>query len=143
MAQLHHNNIVRYYASWIEPVITTNKPSNEELSLLLSSDATKWTDDIYNYWQNKMSYSCLFLQSEYCGDYTLKDFINDRKRMTPDRDDNMYLFAQILLGLAHCHSHQIIHRDLKPENIFLMSKNDTTCTQQLTCKIGDFGLSTV
>eukprot|EP01084_Bolivina_argentea_P229484 387299_1 len=56
----------------------------------------------------------------------------------------MHLFAQIVLGLAHCHSHKIIHRDLKPENIFLMSKhhaNDRTCTQQLTAKIGDFGLS--
>eukprot|EP00484_Ammonia_sp_Unknown_P022916 CAMPEP_0197035300 /NCGR_PEP_ID=MMETSP1384-20130603/13145_1 /TAXON_ID=29189 /ORGANISM="Ammonia sp." /LENGTH=913 /DNA_ID=CAMNT_0042465345 /DNA_START=77 /DNA_END=2818 /DNA_ORIENTATION=- len=165
------------------PLIRVNKSANEELQVLLSSDAAKSLlspypsrhtsptprqhkarrisparhgdlaevqddevetqlvamkdiKDIYNYWQNQTSYSCLFLQTEYCGRYTLKDFINTPTRIV-DRDDNMHLFAQILLGVAHIHSKNILHRDLKPENIFLVHDDNNT----ITAKIGDFGLS--
>jgi len=42
---------------------------------------------------------------------------------------------QILLALAHIHSHNVLHRDIKPGNLFLNKWKDI--------KIGDFGLSTV
>lgn len=100
-------------------------------------------DEILDFWQKKVHYSCLFLQTEYCGNYALSHFIREPHRV-PQRDDNMHLFSQILLGLAHIHSKGLLHRDLKPENIFLESNNvngDHGDVQQLTVKIGDFGLS--
>merc|ERR1712154_119755 len=115
---------------------------NEELSVLLSSDCEqslmsplkRKKEQILSYWQGQTSYSCLFLQTEYCGNYTLKDFIDSEDRMV-DREQNMHIFSQILLGIATMHSKGIIHRDLKPENIFLDKKNKLV-------QIGDFGLST-
>jgi len=46
----------------------------------------------------------------------------------------MYIFSQIVDGIAYIHSKNIIHRDLKPSNIF--ASEDGKCI-----KIGDFGLS--
>ncbi len=185
IAQLNHQNIVRYYTAWIEngpitgnnnmknkndiniekqckinskndsnvmsffdyeldhetdmtaardgvqlnpsgsiPIVRTN--SNEGLSLLLSSYSNKSlnspipsipksianisTDkNIVSYWKNHTVYSCLFLQTEYCGKYTLKDYINDPNRI-PERDNTMHILSQILLGLAHIHSKLLLHR---------------------------------
>ncbi len=100
-------------------------------------------DAIFNFWQKKEHYSCLYLQTEYCGNYALHQFIHESNRV-PDREDNMHLFSQMLLGAAHIHSKGLLHRDLKPENIFLVSNSvdgDHRDARQLTVKIGDFGLS--
>jgi len=100
-------------------------------------------DEIFDFWQRKEHYSCLYLQTEYCGKYALHHFIREPHRV-PQRDDNMHLFSQILLGTAHIHSKRLLHRDLKPENIFLVSNSEDDAhhdARQLTVKIGDFGLS--
>ncbi len=43
------------------------------------------------------------------------------------------LLAQLLLGLAHLHSHRILHRDLKPQNLLIDRSGNL--------KIADFGLA--
>jgi p70 ribosomal S6 kinase len=43
--------------------------------------------------------------------------------------------AQIVLAIAHLHTHGIIHRDLKPENILLDASGNVRLT--------DFGLARV
>jgi serine/threonine protein kinase len=45
------------------------------------------------------------------------------------------VFAQMLLGIAHCHSVKVVHRDIKPDN-FLVGGQDGQ-----TIKLADFGLS--
>jgi len=42
--------------------------------------------------------------------------------------------AQMLLGIAHCHSQKVVHRDIKPDN-FLVGGEDGVI------KLADFGLS--
>lgn len=46
------------------------------------------------------------------------------------------VFAQMLLGIGHCHGVKVIHRDIKPDN-FLVGGADGQ-----TVKLADFGLST-
>ena len=155
ISSLNHQNIVRYYGSWIEPFSNVhvvndntsdhdnnddnnndNNNNNDELQLILASDVEATTNEIITYWTQKTDYySVLFLQTEYCGNYNLKQLIQSKDRM-PEIDQIMDIFGQILLGISHIHSHQILHRDLKPENIFLI-KN----CNKLIVKIGDFGLS--
>eukprot|EP00486_Rosalina_sp_Unknown_P005144 CAMPEP_0201571092 /NCGR_PEP_ID=MMETSP0190_2-20130828/13695_1 /ASSEMBLY_ACC=CAM_ASM_000263 /TAXON_ID=37353 /ORGANISM="Rosalina sp." /LENGTH=662 /DNA_ID=CAMNT_0047995371 /DNA_START=16 /DNA_END=2004 /DNA_ORIENTATION=- len=182
ISALNHQNVVRYFGSWIEPFTTahivndlnnnqyddidnnqlddngsllnpngdipitrTDETENNDLQLILASDAANslnapTTNEIINYWTQKTDYySVLFLQTEYCGNYNLKKLIEEESRV-PDIEQIMDIFGQILLGIAHIHSHQILHRDLKPENIFLI-KNSNNKSSKFTVKIGDFGLS--
>ncbi len=47
--------------------------------------------------------------------------------------DNVIVFEQVVMGLAHVHRKGILHRDLKPANIFFFD--------EWHVRIGDFGLS--
>lgn len=73
----------------------------------------------------------LFIQTAFCGGQTLKEYLSQRKQI--DFDVNLYLFEQLVLGVATIHKKDLIHRDLKPENIFFDENN--------IIKIGDFGLA--
>lgn len=44
--------------------------------------------------------------------------------------------AQMLLGIAHCHSVNVVHRDIKPDNFLVSDYNG-----QMVIKLADFGLS--
>jgi serine/threonine protein kinase len=56
----------------------------------------------------------------------------------PDLNERVYgkIFAQMLTGIAHCHSLFVIHRDVKPDNFLVGGQNGQTI------KLADFGLST-
>ena len=45
------------------------------------------------------------------------------------------IFAQVCLGVKHCHENKVLHRDIKSQNIFL--------TQTGLVKLGDFGASRI
>ncbi len=53
------------------------------------------------------------------------------------KDEGMYYFTMILMGLQYLHSKQITHRDLKPENILI----DKQPWGEDILVIGDFGVS--
>lgn len=47
------------------------------------------------------------------------------------------VFAQMLLGISHCHGAKVVHRDVKPDNFLVGGEGGQTI------KLGDFGLSAI
>jgi serine/threonine protein kinase len=72
----------------------------------------------------------IFLVTELAQGGELFDYIKDG--VLPIQTA-LKLFAQITMGLLHCHNHGIAHRDLKPENLLLDS--------EFNIKIADFGMA--
>jgi len=64
----------------------------------------------------------LFLQMEFAGLWSLKDFIRNENRVVRKSDIRM-IVGQILKGLIVIHARGLIHRDLKPENVYIDSKS--------------------
>ena len=73
----------------------------------------------------------LYMVLEYMKGGELFHWLRQAKRFTEDRA-KLY-GAEILLALAHLHSHDIVYRDLKPENILMDEDGHLRLT--------DFGLS--
>nr|BAD01484.1 double-stranded RNA-activated protein kinase [Gallus gallus] len=113
LANLEHENIVRYYCSW------------EGTDHMIYPDSSK---------NSIVAVSCLFIQMELCEQGPLEKWIENNggnpnyHMMAQDK------FLQILKGVEYIHSKDLIHRDLKPQNIFLSYEGKI--------KIGDFGLVT-
>ena len=74
----------------------------------------------------------VYILLEYCRNYTLKDLVKRRKRVT-EYETRIYIY-QVVKALIYIHSQLIIHRDLKLGNILINDDMET--------KICDFGLST-
>lgn len=83
-----------------------------------------------DFWQEKLH---VFIVMEYCQGGDVSAVIEEGIPI-PEKRVVTWLI-QILLALAHIHSHNVLHRDIKPGNLFLNKWKDI--------KIGDFGLSTV
>ncbi|XP_054829760.1 interferon-induced, double-stranded RNA-activated protein kinase [Eublepharis macularius] len=116
LAELDHENIVRYYGCWIGKDTFESEDS-------ISDDSSRLTD-----------YKCLFIKMEFCEKGTLDDWMNQKRGTENCKDDSLMKFQQIVKGVVYIHSKNLIHRDLKPLNI-LISREDKI-------KIGDFGLVT-
>ncbi len=72
-----------------------------------------------------------YLVVEYINGVTLKEFIDNRGKLTWEET---LVFANIILGaLGHAHENGVVHRDLKPQNIML--------TRDGQLKIMDFGIA--
>lgn len=137
MANLTHNNIIRYHNSWIESRsidekvkfinshLITNVDVNSRDIVKYSSDASDWEElDESNY--NKF----LFIQMELCK-CNLREYLVENEVAI---NEKINICKQILEGVKYIHSKNYIHRDLKPSNIFLGLDGNI--------KIGDFGLVT-
>lgn len=116
LAELDHENIVRYYGCWIGEDSFKSEDS--------ISDNSSWFTD----------YKCLFIKMEFCEKETLANWMNQKRGTENCKDDSLMKFQQIVKGVEYIHSKNLIHRDLKPLNI-LISREDKI-------KIGDFGLVT-
>lgn len=125
LSKLQHNNIVRYYNSWIEPIFDDLEIEESPISNSYST-----SNEIENIEINP-DYS-FYIQMELCSNGNLGDWLNDRSII--DITTNITVCSQIIDGLDYLHNLDIIHRDLKPTNIFLCNN---------TIKIGDFGLATL
>ena len=73
----------------------------------------------------------LYVILEYCPGGPLNELLICYPSLTVDL--LIYMFQQMLIGLAYCHSNYVAHRDIKPANI-LLDKN-------LRPKYTDFGIS--
>ncbi|CAI9734436.1 eIF-2-alpha kinase GCN2-like [Octopus vulgaris] len=154
LSRLNHENIVRYYNSWMEVYQTSSEGSiasseseeiydDEEKSYDLSdvyfekSDGQEENEDDNDEDDNEElifedEARFLYIQMEYCEKKTLRLYID--KNPNKNIDEIWRLFREIVDALVYIHGQGIIHRDLKPGNIFLDSQDQI--------KIGDFGLAT-
>jgi len=76
-----------------------------------------------------------FLAMEFVEGQSLREFLQDRKRLT--LAESIPIVRQVLRAQAEAHGHGIVHRDLKPENIMVV----LGLTGELSVKVLDFGLS--
>ncbi|CAH3159577.1 unnamed protein product [Pocillopora meandrina] len=157
ISRLNHENVVRYYSSWIEIAEDVedswwqddekgdNKgfKGNIEVSVLQSGDLldteSEGSDEGVERQETGNESSAeyvrlqyLYIQMEYCEKSTLRNLIDEG--LHGDKERIWRLFREIVEGLVHIHSQGIIHRDLKPVNLFLDFRG--------RIKIGDFGLAT-
>ena len=127
LSKLQHQNIVRYYNSWIEPIFDDLDILDMEETYLSSNSYSNEIDNI----DINPDYS-FYIQMELCSNGNLGDWLTNRSII--DITTNINISTQIIDGLYYLHQLNIIHRDLKPTNIFLCNN---------TIKIGDFGLATL
>ncbi|KAJ3610476.1 hypothetical protein NHX12_022568 [Muraenolepis orangiensis] len=122
LAELQHQNIVRYYTSWLE----NNEykcPTGES-----SSSSHSSTDASVPY---------LFIQMELCKEKNLQVWIDEKNGLRRDstrRKESLDIMKKLICGVEYVHSQKLIHRDLKPANIMFALNGEL--------KIGDFGLVT-
>lgn len=72
-----------------------------------------------------------FIVMEYIKGTTLKDFLRERKSITPE--EAVHIMIQICQGVDQAHHQGVIHRDLKSQNIMI--------DDELNVKIADFGIA--
>ncbi|XP_061722144.1 eIF-2-alpha kinase GCN2-like [Cydia pomonella] len=113
MSRLEHENIVRYYNSWIE---------HEQVP-----DINKNTGEIQN--NNSVQSLRLCIQMEFC-EYTLQQVM--RSKRFKYSNNKLDYFWQILKGLIYLQRKGLFHRDLHDENILVDHEG---CV-----KIADFGI---
>ncbi|XP_037078614.1 eIF-2-alpha kinase GCN2-like [Pollicipes pollicipes] len=158
---LQHENIVRYYTSWMESEDVEEEDEEEDSgtedeTLAVVSDREDSSDSIVfeapsgaggdaaaaplsddslpragGRRSRPRARLCLCILMEYCEKSTLRTAL---PRLCANQQLLWRLFREIIEGVAHVHQHGLIHRDLKPDNIFL--------DQNEHVKIGDFGLAT-
>jgi len=133
MAQLPaHNNVVRYFTSWIEPFTPylqqfldnqreiSQQPCSASASLSSESD-TAWGDADH----------IMFIQMELCTGTTLREWIQARTKVAVD--EARHICRQLLLAIQHVHDHGFVHNDVKPDNVLICAGD--------VVKLADFGLS--
>ncbi|XP_063161740.1 interferon-induced, double-stranded RNA-activated protein kinase [Candoia aspera] len=113
LAEFNHQHIVQYYGCW------TGK------------DVFQWEDTSES---SSEQVDCLFIHMELCEKGNLWNWMQNKTKIPPCKDNSIILFQQIVEGVNYIHSKNFIHRDLKPLNIFFYRDNHI--------KIGDFGLVT-
>jgi serine/threonine protein kinase len=135
LANLSHNNIVRYFSSWVDFDFNSILKQKTITDTFLStnsdySDYSDYSDNSEHSGSLTRTYPVLFIQTELC-DFTLKDYI-DNKIENETVEMRLLYWNQIVEGVKYIHLQNIIHRDIKPSNIFFLNGQ---------IKIGDFGLS--
>lgn len=72
-----------------------------------------------------------YIIMELAGGITLKQYIQNKGRLSPK--ETVDISIQIASALSHAHKHHIIHRDIKPQNILISETG--------TIKVTDFGIA--
>jgi beta-lactam-binding protein with PASTA domain/tRNA A-37 threonylcarbamoyl transferase component Bud32 len=81
-----------------------------------------------------------YLVMEYVRGRTLREVLNDRRRLDPN--ESLAILEQILAALALAHREGLVHRDVKPENILVAAPpNGSGDLVDAVVKVADFGLA--
>ena len=154
LSKLQHQNIVRYYNSWIEDDESASESEPEEGSyscLSFEDSEEEFSEDsetdenwvfgfersegkidpcIWNKDQPEWNKKILYIQMEFCDGATLRTKMDES---SVSSNEKWQITREILKALDYIHSKNMIHRDLKPGNIFFDERNSV--------KLGDFGLA--
>lgn len=115
LRQLHHPNVVRYFA-------TESDSSFKYIAIELAEFS------LADYVEKKAS--------------ELIDSVGDKSTINSDTGSNLTLNSLYILesscnGLLHLHNHNVIHRDIKPQNILICK----TASGSYKVLLSDFGIS--
>ncbi|XP_031696625.1 eukaryotic translation initiation factor 2-alpha kinase 3-like [Anarrhichthys ocellatus] len=132
LSDLLHQNIVRYYTSWMED---SEYQGNSEST---NSSADSWAGYSSSQSADNPSAKYLFIQLELCDTRTLKAWIDEKNteslQDSERQEEGLSIAQQLVGGVEYIHSKKHVHRDLKPDNILFGLGGEV--------KIGDFGLVT-
>ena len=127
LAKLNHDNIIRYYSTWIES--TNDKTVYEDVYDTSSDFSSNSNNEIVTYSPDNDYMVIMYIQMELC-QMDLKEFTTQRSLTKKEADKIM---INILNGINYIHSKNIVHCDLTLKNILIDQNNNI--------KIADFGLS--
>jgi serine/threonine-protein kinase len=81
-----------------------------------------------------------YIVMEYVRGRTLREMLNDRRRLDPS--ESLAVLEQLLAALAVAHRAGLVHRDVKPENILIAPPpNGSGDLVDAVVKVADFGLA--
>jgi len=114
---------------------TGNKDRERKLREVEILRRLRGNDHVINfvdYWESK---GHLYIQTEFCEDGNLKDFLTQTGFKGRLDDFRIWkILLELSRGVKHIHDNGFIHLDLKPANVFIDFEG--------VLKIGDFGLAT-
>ncbi len=87
--------------------------------------------NLVNVFDQAVDRDIVYLVMEYVSGITLRQALNDFKRLDAERA--LEIFEPVMAGLAAAHGAGILHRDIKPENVLLADDGKI--------KLSDFGLA--
>ncbi|KAB5554998.1 hypothetical protein GE09DRAFT_147067 [Coniochaeta sp. 2T2.1] len=89
---------------------------------------------VVRYFDSWEEHHQLYIQTEYCEEGSLEDFLGDVGKTGRLDDFRIWkIMLELCYGIREIHDHNFIHLDLKPANVFI--------TFEGKLKIGDFGLA--
>lgn len=158
LSRLSHQNIVRYYNSWIEKQYIawfaentwefsddeesddSDSSEDSQVKIVFTKDApsSRIKEEFYYPDEEKIKNPYpgpiyIYMQMEFCEKKSLRDII-DHDSLYLHNDRLWSFFRDICNGLSYIHSQGMIHRDIKPQNILVSSLDQA--------KIVDFNLAT-
>lgn len=132
LSELVHENVARYYTSWLElsdkkRTFMSDQESETSVTPSVTPSSTAGEPMII--------YPVLHIQMELCMT-TLREYLMQRNYARQEAKNGTVeygLINGILKGMIYIHGRHILHHDLNPNNIFL--------DEELNPKIGDFGMA--
>ncbi|HEY9230902.1 MAG TPA: serine/threonine-protein kinase, partial [Blastocatellia bacterium] len=92
---------------------------------------------IYDYGEGHTPEAPAFIVMELVAGCSLRDLLEQERRLTPERA--VALMREICNGVGAAHRHEVIHRDIKPDNIIVLPPG--AHGEHETAKVLDFGIA--
>ncbi|OQR96449.1 eukaryotic translation initiation factor 2-alpha kinase [Achlya hypogyna] len=157
LASLDHENVCRYYNTWIFGTVVSASPPPTP-PRRAESDDPSYFDSVDDTPLDRVEFERtspstgdedlaptppprrqsvtlqmdVYIQMALYKGNSLQHWLHERSAVDPAA--NFMVFNQLVAGLKYIHSQGLVHRDIKPANVFL--------TEGACVKIGDFGLAT-